>query len=64
MEDEKYQELLMQEYKALYEALKVKGFHLYELKYSRREEGIDLFNADRIASWLMDSQNKKIDIKV
>lgn len=63
-EDEKYFGLIQEEYKTLYEALKEKGYNLYEIKCSLREEGINLINADKKASELVYPQNKKIDMRI
>lgn len=63
VEDERFYSLVSDEYKHLYQALKQKGFNLYELKTNLRDEGIDLFNAVKKASEFTE-KNKKIDIKV
>jgi len=63
-EDEKYFGLLQEEYKSLFEALKEKGYNLYEIKCSLREEGINLINANKKASELVSPQNKKIDMRI
>jgi hypothetical protein len=63
VEDERFYSLLTNEYKALHEALRLKGFALYELKVAPREEGLDLFNAVKKAREITEP-NKKIDIRV
>ncbi len=63
VEDERFYSLLTDQYKPLHEALKSKGFTLYELKFAPREEGLDLFNGVKKARDITEP-NKKIDIKV
>lgn len=63
-ENEKYFGILQDEYKPLYEALKEKGFNLYEIKCSLREDEIHLINANNKASDFVFSQNKKIDMRI
>lgn len=63
VEDERFYSLLTNQYKALHEALKSKGFTLYELKVAPRDEGLDLFNAVKKAREITEP-NTKIDIKV
>jgi hypothetical protein len=63
-DDEKHFGLLQDKYKHLYEALKAKGFNLYEIKCSLREEGIHLMNANKKASDILYAKNKKIDIRI
>ncbi len=64
MENETFYELVTPEYKPLYEALKLKGFYLYDLKYSLRDEGIDILNASKKAADMAPEQNSKIDFKI
>lgn len=63
VEDERFYPLLTDQYKALYDALKSKGFTLYELKVAPRDEGPDLFNAVKKAREITEP-NTRIDIKV
>jgi hypothetical protein len=63
VEDEQFYPLLTNQYKALHEALKAKGFTLYELKVAPRDEGLDLFNAVKKAREIT-KPNTKIDKKV
>lgn len=63
VEDEKFYPLLLNQYKALYEALRSRGYRMYEMKYSLRNEGTDLFNAVKKARDLAQT-NGKIDVKV
>ena len=63
VDDERLYPLLTDQTKALYEALKAKGFHLYELKVAPRDDGLDLFNAVKKARDIT-QPNRKIDIKV
>ncbi|MBP7175774.1 MAG: hypothetical protein KBA53_06105 [Thermoclostridium sp.] len=63
VENEKFYPLLTDQTKALHEALKLKGFHLYELKVAPRDEELDLFNAMKKAHDIT-QPNQKIDIKV
>ena len=63
VEHERFHGLLMDEYKSLHEALKVKGFRLYELKVSPREEALDLFNAEKKAREITKPYGK-VDVKI
>lgn len=63
VEDERFYPLLTNQYKALHEALKAKGFTLYEMKTVPRDNGTDLFNAVKKARDITEP-NKQIDIKV
>ncbi len=63
-EDERLFDYFMREYRPLYESLQSKGFRLYELKCSLKDEKINLFNAMKKASELSPEQNTKIDVKV
>ncbi len=63
VEDEKFYELLNEEYKPLYQALKQKGYQLYSMKHMLRDEGLTLLNADRKASELL-RQDRKIDYRI
>jgi hypothetical protein len=63
VEDERFYPLLTNQYKALYDALKSKGFSLYELKVAPRDEGPDLFNAVKKAREITEPSTR-IDIKV
>ncbi|NLY19233.1 MAG: hypothetical protein GX045_09880 [Clostridiaceae bacterium] len=63
-EDERYFGLMQEEYKTLYDTLKEKGYNLYEIKCSLREEGINLINANKKASDLVYPQSKKIDMRI
>lgn len=63
VEDDRFYTLLTDEYKPLYEALMVKGFRLFELKVTRREERLNLFNAVKKAREIVEP-DLKIDVKV
>lgn len=63
-ENEKFKQLIISEYKTLYDALKEKGYYLYDLGFELKDEKVSVFNAEKKALMLSDNQAKKIDIKV
>lgn len=63
VDDEKFNTLLTDQYKFLYETLKTKGYRLYELKVVRREDRLNLFNAMRKAREIIEP-DQRIDVKV
>lgn len=63
-EDDKYISILQNEYKYLYEALSLKGFQLYEIKYSLRGEKLNPVNAERIALDITNAQNQRVDMRI
>lgn len=63
--NEKLQPLFMDEYKSLYNALKEKGYNLFDMGFQAADGKVSIFNAAGKASELLDIINKsKIDIKV
>lgn len=63
VEDERFYTLLTDENKPLYEALMAKGYRLFELKVTHREERLNLFNAMKKAREIVEP-DLKIDVKV
>jgi hypothetical protein len=63
VEDEKYFDILTGQHKPLYEALKAKGYNLYEIKHVLRDDGVNILNAVKKASETI-NDNKRIDYRV
>lgn len=63
-EDDEFKQLIMDEYKVLYGALKDKGYNLFELGFMLEDEKLSIFNADKKEAKLSANQTAKIDIKV
>jgi hypothetical protein len=62
VQQEEFFSLLINEYKPLFQALKEKGYYLYELKYDCTE-GVNLFNAIKKADEITENI-RRIDIKL
>jgi len=63
VDDEKYFDILTEQHKPLYEALKAKGYNLYEIKQVLRDNAVNILNAVKKASEII-NDNKRIDYRV
>ena len=62
--DENHKPLFTDEYRSLYEALKEKGYTLFDLGFELKDDNINVFNAERKALLQLDKGKTKIDIRV
>jgi len=63
-ENEKFNQLFTDEYRTLYDALKEKGYTLFDMGFQVKNEEISIFNAEEIVSEFLDMLTTRIDIKV
>lgn len=63
VDDEKYFDILTAQHKSLYEALKNKGYNLYEIKQVLRDDAVNILNAVKKESQII-NDNRKIDYRV
>lgn len=63
-ENERFNHLFINEYKFLYNALKEKGYNLFDLDFELKDEKVNMFNAEKKALSLLNINKTKIDIRV
>jgi len=63
-ENEKFNHLFTDEYRTLYDALREKGYKLFDMDFQSNDEKISIFNAEKTASEILDMNRTKIDVKV
>jgi len=63
VEDEKYFDILTGQHKPLYEGLKAKGYNLYEIKQVLKDDSVNILNAVKKASEII-NDNRRIDYRV
>lgn len=63
-ENDTFRQLIISEYKTLYDALKEKGYNLVDLGFAAENEKVSVFNAEKRALMLLGENKTKIDIKV
>lgn len=63
-ENESFSRLFIDEYKSLYDALKEKGYNLFNMDFKLKDEKVDIFNVVKKVSELLSINSAKIDVKV